>query len=227
VVAPRSAAIPVAILDADDEQREQLRCALQADAEGRFIVVAAVSSSRYLSVNTLGEGQPRPELVVIDPASSGRLDLSAVQALRLILPRARLVVRSRLVDHTAVPALRQLGVCGYLVPGAEPGRRVCDALALIAETGCCILAPSVLEAIRHDAIGRAVLPSVAPALPALSEREQAVLRLLAGGAGYGAIAAQLALSERTVRRTAKELRKKLGARSLAQLRAQAWQRERR
>jgi len=220
VVAPRPAAVSVALVHTAEEQCERLRCALEADAEGRFTVVAAGAADQSLAAARL-------VLVVIDPARGDTLNLHAVQALRLAVPRARQVVRSRLVDHTALPALLQLGVCGYLVPGAEPGKRVCDALALIAETGCCILAPSVLEAIRHDAVGRAVLPSIAPPRPALSEREQAVLRLLAGGAQYEAIAAELALSERTVRRTARALRERLGARSLAQLRAQVWQRERR
>jgi len=144
----------------------------------------------------------RPALVVVNPACDGRLDLRVVQALRLAVPRGRIVVRSRLVDHTAVATLIQLGVRGSLVPGAEPGRRVCDALALIAETGCCILAPSVAEAIRHAAIGSILLPREAPPLPALSERKETMLRLIAGGAGYEEIATRLALRPRTVRRTA-------------------------
>lgn len=222
MVVPRLPVFPVAIVDPDGDRSETLRRLLEAD--GRFSVV---SVSRFGVDIAHRLTAAHPELTVIDPARDDTLDLSAVQALRLAVPRARLVVRSRLVDHTVVPALLQLGVCGYLVPGAEPGRRVCDALALIAETGCCILAPSVIEAVRHDAIGRAVLPSVASPGPALSERQEAVLRLLAGGARYDEIAAELALSERTVRRTARELREKLGARSLAQLRAQAWRRERR
>jgi DNA-binding NarL/FixJ family response regulator len=221
VVASCPAAIPVAINGSDRERCKTLRCAPEADAEHRFTVVATGAAAEQVPAAA------RPELVVIAPARGSTMDLRVLQALRLAVPRARLVVRSRLVDHTAVPALLPLGVCGYLVAGAEPGRRVCDALALVAETSCCILAPSVLEAIRHDAIGRAVLPSVAPPGPALSEREAVVLRLLAGDAGYDEFAAHLALSERRVRRTARALRETLGARSLAQLRAQAWQRERR
>ncbi len=85
----------------------------------------------------------------------------------------------------------------------------------------------MLEAIRHDAIGRAVLPAGAPPALSLTEREEAVLRLIAGGANYKEIGAELALSPRTVRRTAESMREKLGAHSLAQLRAQAWERDRR
>ncbi len=207
--------IAVALVDSNADARVRLGERLEAD--GRFLIVASepldATIPRRLALL-------RPTLVVLDPVSDGQFDLLAVQAVRLAVPRGRVVVRTALVDYTLVPVLQGLGVCGYLVPGATPGPWLCLTLALIAETGAAVLAPSVVAALSQAASGQALLSAdVAP--PLLSPRARLVLHHLGQGLSCAAIAAAMGVSERTVRRDLAKLRRTLDAPSLRALSVRA------
>jgi DNA-binding CsgD family transcriptional regulator len=78
----------------------------------------------------------------------------------------------------------------------------------------------LIEAVRATAVGLRIAPPV-PVLSHLDPRDHEVLKLLAGGAATRDIAINLGYSERTVKETVAHLKRLLGAKTRAQLVAEA------
>ncbi len=159
--------------------------------------------------------EQQPDVVLLDlnlPQFSG---IEVMKQIRPQLPQTRfLVLTTYDTDEYIVPAL-QAGAQGYLLKDATP-----DELT---------------RAVRSLAAGRAALePGVAAKLlenisepkdaEALSARELEVLRLLVAGASNKAIAAQLNLSENTVKTHLSHIFGKLNVQSRAEAVAVALQR---
>jgi two-component system, NarL family, response regulator YdfI len=150
-----------------------------------------------------------PEAILID--TSGEPYESVLESLAEsdLASEAALVV---LVDHpspgSSAEALRT-GVRAVLPSDVSPGQLVAALQA--AASGLVVLHPRELNA---------ALPASAPASPPLAElaepltrREREVLQMLASGVGNKEIAAQLAISEHTVKFHVTSILGKLGAAS--------------
>ncbi len=159
--------------------------------------------------------EQQPDVVLLDlnlPQFSG---IEVMKQIRARLPQIRfLVLTTYDTDEYIVPAL-QAGAQGYLLKDATP-----DELT---------------RAVRSLSAGRAALePGVAAKLlenisepketESLSARELEVLRLLVAGASNKAIAAQLNLSENTVKTHLSHIFGKLNVQSRAEAVAVALQR---
>jgi NarL family two-component system response regulator YdfI len=149
-----------------------------------------------------------PEAILID--TSGEHSESVLESLGEsdLASEAALVV---LVDHPSgsfAEALRA-GVRAVLPSDVSPGQLVAALQA--AASGLVVLHPREVDA---------ALPAGAPASPPLAElaepltrREREVLQMLASGVGNKEIAAQLAISEHTVKFHVTSILGKLGAAS--------------
>jgi two-component system, NarL family, response regulator YdfI len=149
-----------------------------------------------------------PEAILID--TSGEASESVLESLGEsdLASEAALVV---LVDHpsgSSAEALRA-GVRAVLPSDVSPGQLVAALQA--AASGLVVLNPRELDA---------ALPASAPASHPLAElaepltrREREVLQMLASGVGNKEIAAQLAISEHTVKFHVTSILGKLGAAS--------------
>jgi DNA-binding NarL/FixJ family response regulator len=140
-----------------------------------------------------------PDVAVVHDAG-----LDAVRALRRELPEVGLLLFSRHADEAVARELLGLGSggFGYLVEG-----RVCDvtrftdAVARVAAGG---------TALDDEVLDLVLRRRPDPRLDALSDRERAVLALLAEGRTNPAIARSMFLSERAVERHVTGIFAKLG-----------------
>ena len=146
----------------------------------------------------------RPDVVVFDLSLP---DLPGPEAIRQLLaawPRAAVLVLSASSDPAQMLAAIRAGALGYLVKSA--GRL--DFLSAIARVaaGEPVLAPGLAALVLGDYRRLAAPPS---AVERLTDREVQILRLVATGRPYKDIAADLALSHRTVQNHVQNILTKL------------------
>lgn len=132
----------------------------------------------------------RPDVIVIDMLMPELTGTEAIRQIKQEQPDARILVLASFAEPAEVQAAIHAGALGYLLKAAPP--------------------EELLSAIRSVAKGTLSLPRelakvfsqpvpAAPNLETLTEREQAVLRLLAQGRSNQEIATSLLISNTTVR----------------------------
>ncbi|WP_129336563.1 response regulator transcription factor [Cellulomonas endophytica] len=163
-----------------------------------------------------------PDVVVMDIRMPGMDGIEATTRIVAEHPGTRVLVLTTFdVDDLAFAALRA-GASGFLLKSARPDELV-DAIRTVA-AGTAVVAPRVLRrmldlfAPHLPATGAAATTAggVDPRLGALTPRELDVLRLVAEGASNPEIAAELVISETTVKTHVGNLFAKLGARDRVQ-----------
>ncbi len=185
----------IRILAVDDHPllREGIAAVLQGEPDMVLIGEATNGEEAVRSYRQL-----RPDVTLMDLQMPGISGIEAIMAIRTEFPGARFIVLTTYQGD--VQALRALkaGASGYLLKS--------------------MLRKDLLDTIRLvDAGKRRIPPEVATELAdhvaddALSERELDVLRRVALGNSNKVIAAQLAISETTVKGHMKSILSKLGA----------------
>lgn len=159
-----------------------------------FTVVARADTLRQLLAAPLCE----LDAIVLD-GGAVNLDHDHLRALRARFAGCRIVAVDRSDRPGAVLAALRAGADGY-VPLADAAQRLSLTLAAVLSGQLCI--------------PRQARATVAP--PVLSLREREVLQLAAAGLTNGAIAAQLYLSESTVKTHLSSSFRKLGVASRAE-----------
>ncbi|MBA3825645.1 MAG: response regulator transcription factor [Ktedonobacterales bacterium] len=190
------------------EDQAMVRGALAAllNREGDITIVAEVGRGDEAVAAAL---QHRPDVALLDIEMPGMNGIDVATALHAQLPTCRVLILTTFGRPGFLRRAMASGAVGFLVKDAP--------------------AAQLATAIRRAMAGeRVVDPNLAmAALSAgdnpLTEREQSVLTLVAGGAGNGEIAAALALTEGTVRNYLSTAMQKLHAqtRTEAAVRAEA------
>ena len=206
-------ATPVRVLLADDQAlfREALAILLEVRPEIEVVGEAANGAETLDRVVEL-----RPDVVLMDlhmPVLDG---IAATRRLRAEQPDTRVLALTTFDDDEDVFAALRAGAVGYLLKDVS-GDRLVEAL-LAAARGESVLQPSVAARVVARV---AALPDDGPRRPQplvvpLSDRELAVLRLLAEGGSNREIAAALFLAEGTVKNHVTNVLAKLGARDRTQ-----------
>ncbi|MCA1269255.1 response regulator [Streptomyces rubiginosohelvolus] len=202
--------MPFTVLLVDDEPlvRAGLRAVLEAQPDIEVVGEAADGAAVIPLVNRL-----RPDVVAMDV----RMPLmDGIEATRLVLrtvpdPPKILVVTTFENDEYVYEALRA-GADGFLLKRAKPSEIV-HAVRLVAE-GESLLFPAAVRQLAaeygtdkaREALDRA----------ALTDREAAVLRLMARGMSNAEIAAALIVGTETVKSHVSSVLAKLGARDRTQ-----------
>jgi DNA-binding NarL/FixJ family response regulator len=162
--------------------------------------------------------QLRPDVVLMDlnmPVMNG---VQAIGALRARLPTVAVIALTTYDEESWVRDAIRAGAAGYLLK--DTGRSELVAAIEGVMAGGSPLDPAVagtlLRIVRQGAV-----PAAEPEVE-LSERERAVLRLLASGLSNGAIADRLALAEGTVKNHVTTIFAKLDVTDRAQATAFAW-----
>jgi DNA-binding NarL/FixJ family response regulator len=142
----------------------------------------------------------RPDIVVIDELSPRDIALNRIGELRAAAPDAKIVVLCEEMD----PAwLSEVAATGADAAVAKTFR-LQGVCALVRE----VAVGNVFHAFRPPVAPLRVAPPAG--LPALTERELEILRLVAAGAPNNRIAAQLWITEQTVKFHLSNVYRKLG-----------------
>jgi NarL family two-component system response regulator LiaR len=212
--------ITVFVVDDHDVVRKGLRYFLSAHPE-----IAIVGEAGDAQSAVEGVAEHVPDVVLMDlvlPLQPGTesVDQGGVQATRLIRqisPHTQVVVLTSFAQDELIFSAIKAGALSYLLKDAD-GETVLDA----------IHAASRGEASLHPRIAQRLMDEVtAPARgrdPAagLTAREMEVLRLIAQGLSNAAIAAELVITERTVKAHVSNLLGKMHLSDRTQAAVYAW-----
>ncbi|MFI6060106.1 response regulator [Streptomyces sp. NPDC051286] len=202
--------MPVTVLLVDDEPlvRAGLRAVLEAQPDIEVVGEAADGAAVIPLLRRL-----RPDVVAMDV----RMPLmDGIEATRVVLrtvpdPPKILVVTTFENDEYVYEALRA-GANGFLLKRARPSEIV-HAVRLVAEGESLLFPAAVRQLAAEYGTSRA---KAAMKRAALTEREEAVLRLMARGLSNAEIAAKLVVGVETVKTHVSAVLAKLGARDRTQ-----------
>ena len=157
--------------------------------------------------------ETKPDIVLMD-IRMPRLDgLESTRRIVQEIPGTRVIVLTTFgLDEYVFDALRN-GASGFLLKDAEPEHLIA-AIRLVA-TGDSLLTPILTRRLIAAGVGRAVTTRDT-ALDALTPREREVFRLHARGLSNAEIAAELVVSDATVKTHVASVLAKLGLRDRVQ-----------
>jgi DNA-binding NarL/FixJ family response regulator len=177
----------VRVLIADDHSvvRQGLRMFLGLDPEIEIVAEATSGEEAIQLARDI-----RPDVVLMDLVMPGMGGVAATRMIRTEMPAVEVVALTSVVADEAVTGAIRAGAIGYLLKNTEADelRRAIKSAA----AGQVYLSP--------EAAARLVREVKIPGSPeALTERETAVLRLIAKGQANKQVARQLGIREQTVK----------------------------
>lgn len=191
----------------DDQSlfREALRTllALQPDFE---IVAEAENGSHAIAL----AGAQQPDVALLDLRMPVLGGVAAIPPLLAAVPALRIVVLTTFEEDAEIYAALRAGAVGYLLKACS-AEKLCDSVRA-ASRGALVLEPSVAARLMADAPRPASgdLSRGPGGTGTLSEREAAVLKLLASGCSNKEIGARLNIAEGTVKNHMTNVLGKLG-----------------
>ncbi len=208
-MADRPADRTISVVIADDQRMVREGLQLMLSLVGGIEVVGLAGDGDE-AVELVGARDP--DVVLMDLRMPRCDGVSATKQIREQHPRTQVVVLTTFADDDEVLAALRAGARGYLTKdtGAEEVGR---AIRRVAD-GHADLDPGVQRRLL-ELLPQQTAPRDASQL-GLTERETDVLRLIASGLSNAEIAAQLVVSESTVKTHVNHLFAKIGARDRAQ-----------
>jgi DNA-binding NarL/FixJ family response regulator len=178
---------------------------------GNFVVAGEAADGEE-AIRVIGEA--KPDLVLMDLSMPGLSGLEATRRLRQSRPGVRVLILSMHEDKEFVAQALLAGAGGYAVKHCTP-----EELRLAMETvaaGGTFISPTVAGPIVDDYLRQTRSEQGSSGL-APTDRELEVLRLIVEGHTTDAIAEALSISPNTAQHHRANLKRKLGARSNAEL----------
>jgi DNA-binding NarL/FixJ family response regulator len=177
----------IRVLIADDHHVVRRGLATLLVPRNKMTVVGEASNGREAVELAL---TLRPDVIVIDMLMPELTGTEAIREIKQEQPGARILVLASFAEPAEVQAALQAGALGYLLKSAPP-KELLSAIRSVYE-GTLSLPRELAQVFTQPA-------PADPDFDSLTEREQAVLRLLAQGQSNQAIAASLCISNTTVR----------------------------
>lgn len=195
------------VLLADDQSlvRAGFRMILESDPAITVVGEAATGEQAVDATRRL-----KPDVVLMDIQMPGGDGLWATRE----ITGSRVVILTTFERDDYVFEALQAGASGFLLKNAPPEHLV-EAVRVVA-AGDALLAPSVTRRIIEQFARRPVDKDVRAAVDSLTPREREVLILLARGMSNSELAAELHVSEGTIKTHLSSLLAKLGLRDRVQ-----------
>jgi DNA-binding NarL/FixJ family response regulator len=197
-------ATPLRVLLADDHAivRQGLKLLINNQPDMAVIGESADGNDVLEQATAL-----KPDIIVMDISMPGTNGLVATRTLKRALPAVTIVALTRHDDDTYLEELLRAGAAGYVLKQSAP-IELLQAIRAVAAGGVYV-DPAMTSRVADGLLARTAEISSQPRAP-ISERESDVLRLTAIGHSNKEIAAQLAISVKTVEVHKANAMRKLG-----------------
>lgn len=209
---PPERLIRVMVVDDHPIVRQGVRSLLSNCADMTLVAECDSAETALAGVATA-----RPDVVLMDIRMPG---MTGVEAARLLLrdhPEVRLLMLSSFDDEAYIDQAIQAGVQGYILKSASD--ETLAAAVRAAYRGERVLSPPVMDRVVQQAASYS--RERAQRQAGLSEEETRILKMLVDGASNPKMAAELFLSEATVKRKLQDIFEKLHVAGRAQAAAEA------
>jgi DNA-binding NarL/FixJ family response regulator len=182
---------PIRVVIADDHPvfLSGLRMLLDLISEVEVVGEARTGPEAIAEIYRL-----RPDLALIDVNMPGASGIEVTKTIAARRPDTSVVILSMLEDHDVLLAAVRAGARGYLVKGAS-SEDIRQAIGTVCRGGVVFGSEVARWVLDHLTKPR----ESAKPFPELTDRERAVLELVADGMGNATIARRLGLSIKTVR----------------------------
>jgi DNA-binding NarL/FixJ family response regulator len=204
--------VSIRVLLADDQAMVRAGFRMILGSEPDIEVVGEAESGEQAAAATR---RLRPDVVLMDIQMPGG---DGLQATRRITESpeltSRVVILTTFERDEYVFEAMQSGASGFLLKNAPPEELI-HAVRVVA-AGDALLAPSVTRRIIEQFARRPVEPEVRARLESLTQREREVLVMLARGNSNAELAAELFVTEGTIKTHVSSLLAKLGLRDRVQ-----------
>lgn len=199
----------VLLVDDHELMREGLRSILERE-DGVEVVGEAASGRHAVELARALE----PDVVLMDVAMQDMNGIEATRQVRSACPGVRVIALSSHSDSRYVTAMLNAGACGYVLKANayDDLRRAVEA----ARRGKTYLCADVTESVVAASLHGAGVETVGASTP-LTAREREVLQLLAEGLSSPEIGRRLFVATSTVETHRRNVMRKLGKHSVADL----------
>lgn len=199
---------PIRVIIADDQRllRDSLRIILESAPD---ITVVALAEDGEQAVSLAEEHAP--DVMLLDIRMPGMTGLDAARVMRERKPGVRVALLTTFDEPDLVSEAARVGALGYLLKDLS-AEELCAAVRTIARGQPLYQGRSTATLLAGLAAAPPPPAETATDDDALTERERDVLRLIGQGKSNLEIAADLVISETTVKTHIKHIFAKLGAR---------------
>jgi len=198
----------VLLVDDHELMRQGLRSILEREDDVEVVGEAASGRAALELARAL-----TPDVVVMDVAMQDQNGIEATRQIRAACPNVKVLALSSHSDARYVTAMLDAGACGYVLKANayDDLRRALDA----ARRGRSYLCADVTDAVVGASRAASSVPASSRA--PLSGREREVLQLLAEGLSSPQIGERLFVATSTVETHRRNIARKLGIHSVADL----------
>ena len=181
---------------------------VRALGEDRWLMVVGEAGTAASAIDKARE--TLPDVVLLDLKLPDEHGLGVVEALQREVPYSKVIVLTAVEDEDALLGALKQGARGYLLKGVS-GQELRQVVLAIA-SGETYVSPGMAgRLLRELTAGEGPTPSADTG--DLTEREEAILQLVAQGKTNKEIAAELFLSEKTVKHYMTNVLQKLHVRN--------------